>query len=130
MTFARILSLIALAGLIASASPSTALAQQTNQGPAYLVVELNVKDKAEFDKGYGSQAGAIVQQHGGTFIVGGETPQALEGSKPQGAVIIVRFPSMQQAQAFLNSPEYKKIIPVRQKTADTRSYLVQGASAQ
>ena len=133
MRLNRCLALAAFVGILASSYPTSSVrAQQQAQqkGPVFFVVELNVKEREEFDRDYASQAGALVTQHGGTFLVGGEKVQPVEGTPPEGVVIIVRFDSMDQARSFLDSPEYKKIVPVRQKTADTRSYLVQGAAAQ
>ena len=97
--------------------------------PAFFVIDLNVKDREAFDRGYGSVVGAMVTKHGGTFVVGGQKAVPVEGAPPEGAVIIVRFDSMDKANAFLSDPEYPRIVPVRHQTAETRSYLVEGVAS-
>jgi uncharacterized protein (DUF1330 family) len=123
----KTLAAAAAAVLILSvASYSSAHAQQP--GPVYFVVELNVTNQEEFDRDYGGRAGELVTEHGGTFVVGGAQAEAVEGDPPEGVVIIVTFEDMESARAFLDAPEYQEIVPIRQRTADTRSYLVQGTA--
>jgi len=119
------LAVAAAALLLSMASYSSAQAQE---GPAYFVVELNVTNQDEFDSEYAGRAGQLVAEHGGIFVVGGREAHTVEGTPPEGVVIIMRFDSMNSAQAFLDSPEYREIAPIRQRTARTRSYLVQAAA--
>jgi uncharacterized protein (DUF1330 family) len=128
MHFVR--TLLTLGALLSIAAPPPAGAQQAKPGPAYFVIELNVKNREVFDRDYGSHVGALVTKHGGTFVVGGRKPESVEGTPPQGVILILRFDSMGIAKAFLNDPEYKKIVPVRHRTADTRSYLVEAPASQ
>lgn len=95
--------------------------------PTFFVIELNVKDPEKFNSGYGSLVGPLVSKHHGTFIVTGQKARVVEGSPPNGVVIIVRFDSAADAQALLSDPDYVAIAPVRRKTAETRSYLVDSA---
>lgn len=97
--------------------------------PAFFVIDLNVKDREAFDKGYGSVVGAMITKHKGTFIVGGQEALPVEGAPPEGVVIIIRFDTIDDAKAFLTDPDYQKIAPVRHRTASTRSYLVEGAAS-
>jgi len=49
----------------------------------------------------------------------------LEGASPEG-VVVVRFPTMQAARAFYDSPEYQAAVRHRFLGADYRSIVVQG----
>ncbi|CAD7564486.1 hypothetical protein CIP106467_4617 [Citrobacter europaeus] len=49
-----------------------------------------------------------------------------EGFGAQGRLIIIKFDSLSQAEAWYNSPEYQKLIPVRQRSGNTRTYIVEG----
>lgn len=49
----------------------------------------------------------------------------MEGVAPDG-VIILEFPSMEEAMAWYNSPAYQAAIPHRQKAADYRIMFVEG----
>lgn len=100
-----------------------------NSAPTFFVIDLKINDSDAFNEGYGSLVGGLVAKHGGTFIVAGQQAVPVEGTQPKGAVIIVRFDSMANAKAFLDDPEYGKIAPVRRRTAETHSYLVEGTAS-
>ena len=51
--------------------------------------------------------------------------ETVEGDAADG-VIIVEFPSMDEAKAWYNSPAYQSAIPHRQKAADYRVMFVEG----
>jgi uncharacterized protein (DUF1330 family) len=51
--------------------------------------------------------------------------QALEGAKPDG-VIVLRFPTVEDAKAWYESPAYQASLPYRKKAADYRAIVVQG----
>lgn len=51
--------------------------------------------------------------------------QSLEGEAPDG-VVILEFPTVEEARAWYDSPEYQERIPFRRKAADYRAVIVQG----
>jgi uncharacterized protein (DUF1330 family) len=102
---------------------------QTQSGPAYLVVEVNVKDQEGFND-YAEKATETVSQYGGTFIAMDGSPQTIEGVAPNGNVVIIRFDSIDDAQTWLRSPEYSEVKGLRHRTADTRQFLVEGLPNQ
>ncbi len=57
-------------------------------------------------------------------VINGAT-EALEGSAPDG-VIVLEFPSMEDARAWYNSPGYQAALPHRLRAADYRTILVEG----
>lgn len=58
-------------------------------------------------------------------LVAQNTVEALEGNSPDG-VVVLRFPSVEQARAWYSSPEYQDAIPFRKQAADWRVVLVEG----
>jgi uncharacterized protein (DUF1330 family) len=94
--------------------------------PAYLIVyrESAVRDLAEMQ-----QYQAKARQVGGGWkltprvIEGPVTP--LEGQPPEG-VILLEFPTVEDAQAWYQSPGYQAALPHRKKAADYRVTIVQG----
>jgi uncharacterized protein (DUF1330 family) len=104
---------------------NTAIQAQSQSGPAYLVVELDVTNQEGFAE-YNEKVPAVISQYGGKFIVGGVAAESVEGAEPQGNVIIVRFDSLEKAKEWMNSPEYQEIVDIRRQNAETRSYLVEG----
>jgi uncharacterized protein (DUF1330 family) len=61
------------------------------------------------------------------LIVYGAT-EALEGTAPDG-VVLLQFPTLEDARAWYNSPNYQAAIPHRKKGADYRVMIIQGLPA-
>ena len=51
--------------------------------------------------------------------------EALEGDAPDG-VVILRFPTVEDARAWYNSPAYQAAVAYRKKGADYRAFIVEG----
>lgn len=51
--------------------------------------------------------------------------ESLEGDAPDG-VVILRFPTVEDARAWYNSPAYQAAVAYRQKGADYRAFIVEG----
>jgi uncharacterized protein (DUF1330 family) len=51
--------------------------------------------------------------------------EAIEGEAPDGTVFL-EFPTVEDAKAFYNSPDYQKALPHRINAADYRVFIVQG----
>ena len=51
--------------------------------------------------------------------------EAIEGEAPDG-VVLLEFPTAEDAKAWYNSPAYQAAIPHRQKAADYRAFIVEG----
>jgi uncharacterized protein (DUF1330 family) len=86
---------------------------------AYIVAQLDVKN-TNWQKEYGPKAGALVQKHGGKVLVGaGSTLERLEGKGQLPSVMfLLEFPSLEQAKAWYNDPEYAHLMQLRQTGAD------------
>jgi uncharacterized protein (DUF1330 family) len=91
----------------------------------YIVALLDVKN-TDWQQEYGPKARAVLQQHGGTVIVGpGHAIERLEGRHPlPNAMFILEFPSVEQAKAWYNDPAYAALIDLRQGGADAEILLV------
>jgi uncharacterized protein (DUF1330 family) len=92
---------------------------------AYLVVDIDVTNPAQFEE-YKKLAPAAIAKYGGRYIIRGGAYEVLEGDwKPQ-RVTVVEFESMEKGKAFYNSPEYQAAIKARKGAANMRMLLVQG----
>jgi uncharacterized protein (DUF1330 family) len=69
----------------------------------------------------------VIAKYGGEFIVRGGTVDSKEGEPPLGRVVVVRFPSMEQAQTFYNSGDYGPLIELRQSASNGSLFIVEGA---
>jgi uncharacterized protein (DUF1330 family) len=86
---------------------------------AYIVAQLDVKN-TDWQQEYGPKAGALVQKHGGKVLAGARSAlERLEGRRPLPSIMfILEFPSLEQAKAWYNDPEYGLMITLRQTGAD------------
>lgn len=78
-------------------------------------------------KEYLPKAAALGAKHGGKALIGGNsTPRivALEG-KPPLAVVILEFPSLEQAQAWHDDPDYAPLKQLRQANVDMEVFVVE-----
>ena len=73
--------------------------------PGYIVVDIRVTDPAKFER-YRALATEAVAAHGGEFLVRGGRSETLEGSWEPSRLVVVRFPSFEQARVFNESFEY------------------------
>ncbi len=51
--------------------------------------------------------------------------EGLEGIAPDG-VIMLKFPTLEDAKAWYNSPAYQAALPYRVNSADYRAFIVEG----
>ena len=79
-----------------------------------------------FLKDYAAHVQATVDPFGGRYLVRGGRNVGVEGEPPKGRIVISVFDSFEKAQAWRDSPEYKKILTVREREAKSRMYIVEG----
>lgn len=92
---------------------------------AYLVVDIEVTNPAQFEE-YKKLAPAAIAEYGGRYLIRGGAYEAIEGDwKPQ-RLTVVEFDSMEKAKAFYNSPGYQTAIKARLGAANMKMLLVQG----
>ena len=112
--------------LILTAVLAAALsAHAAESRPAYYVAEFQPTNR-ETMKPYSEQVESTFKPYGGRFIVRGGEPDVKEGFGAQGRLVVIKFDSLQRAQEWFNSPAYQKLIPIRQRSGNTRSYIVEG----
>jgi len=92
---------------------------------AFYISEFVVTDRAGI-KPYSAQVESTFLPFGGRYIVRGGNINMLEGDGPKGGMVIIEFDSKEQAQAWYESPAYRKIMPLRHKSTTSRVYIVEG----
>ncbi|PYE30544.1 uncharacterized protein (DUF1330 family) [Rhizobium sp. PP-F2F-G38] len=128
MKKARIAMLAIALGAANLSLPNGSRAQEQTaaEKPAYYISEFEVTDP-EGIKPYSAQVEATFTPFGGRFIVrGGGDIVSLEGSSFEGRMVVIAFDSMEKAKAWYNSPQYEKLRPIRQRSATSRVYIVEG----
>ena len=71
--------------------------------PAYFMVQVKAKSLEELSVRYAQAAIASLMKLGGQMIAGTPAPTVLEGKWDGSWAAILRFPSMEMAQAWYNS---------------------------
>lgn len=94
---------------------------------AYVVLfrEGPVKDPGEMEIYQRKAAGNDISEFNMTPLVGYGAMETLEGEAPDG-VVILQFPTMDDAKRWYYSPGYQAAVPHRHKAADYRAVIVEG----
>ena len=81
--------------------------------PAYLVAQLEIKNREEYIQRYGLPILAMFEDVGAEVLAASPAPKVLEGEWAGNWTVVIRFPSMQAAQDWYNSPEYQPLKELR-----------------
>jgi len=92
---------------------------------AYIISDLSTRDPDSLQI-YRVHAAASIAQYGGRYISRGGAIETLEGDWRPEMIVVVEFPSMEQARAWYRSPEYAAALAVRDKALARDLILVDG----
>ncbi len=92
---------------------------------AYLFATVELHD-AEGYEAYKATAPALIEKHGGRYIVRGGDNEVVEGTWPAGRVVVLEFPDLASANAFVDDPDYAPIAAIRHATATSHIWIVEG----
>jgi uncharacterized protein (DUF1330 family) len=93
--------------------------------PAYVIAEVNITDPDLFAE-YRQVVPATIEKYGGRFVVRGGTVETKEGGWSPARIVVLEFPSMDQARKWYDSPEYAPALAMRLKSASAKLILVEG----
>lgn len=93
--------------------------------PAYIINDMEVTDPKLLED-YKKLSPATVQQYGGKFLARGGTVEKLEGTWAPKRLVILEFPSVEQAKAWVDSPEYAPARRLRQQASRSNIIVVEG----
>jgi len=93
---------------------------------AYVIGEIEVTDPGAYEE-YRKQVPAVIAKFGGRYLVRGGRVEPLEGGWSPKRLVVVEFPSMEQALKWYRSAEYATLIKVRQKASLGSLAIVEGA---
>lgn len=94
--------------------------------PAYIVGRLKVWDPSWAPE-YLPKVTALIESHGGRFLVRGGEPERIEGTAdtPQ-AAIVIEFPTREAAMAFWNDPAFVPLVALRNTGSRLEAMLLDG----
>lgn len=94
--------------------------------PAYVINDMEITDPEVFEE-YKKLSPATVAQFGGRFLARGGNIESLEGNWSPKRLVILEFPSVEQARAWVNSTEYAAAKKLRHQSSKSNLIIVEGA---
>jgi len=93
---------------------------------AFIIVDTKINNPTIYEE-YKKLAKPIVEKHGGVYRARGGAIDVIEDSlwSPT-RIVIVEFPDMKSARAFIDSDEYKPVKLLRTENADCTLFILDG----
>jgi uncharacterized protein (DUF1330 family) len=92
---------------------------------AYVLVQVEVTDPVRYED-YKAMVPPSIAKFGGRFLVRGGKTHTMEGDWSPRRLVVVEFPSVEQAKAWWNSPEYAAAKALRQATSQSELIIAEG----
>lgn len=92
---------------------------------AYLFATIDVHDANGYEA-YKATVPALIEKHGGRYIVRGGDRRVVEGSWPGGRIVVLEFPDWDSANAFADDPAYEPVAAIRHATTASHIWIVEG----
>ena len=93
---------------------------------AYIIVDTLITNDEEMEH-YKLLAKPLVESFGGEYLArGGQLVVKENHLWSPTRLVLLRFPSMAQAQTFYDSPEYQKILPISQSCTQRTLVMLEG----
>ena len=93
---------------------------------AYVIADINVQDQETYRE-YAALVPDTLKPHGGRFIVRGGACETLEGDWQPRRLVVIEFPTTDDARRWHASSEYAPALAMRQRSATGSLVLVEGA---
>ena len=92
---------------------------------AYVIADVDITDPEPYEE-YQRRVLATVEAYGGRFLIRGGRHETLEGEWRPARIVVLVFPSLEEAKVWYHSPEYQEILPIRERYARTNLILAEG----
>lgn len=93
---------------------------------AYIIAEVKVHDAQLYEE-YKGRVRPTLEKYGGRFLVRGGKTELFEGDWSPPRLVVLEFPSADDARAWWSSTEYAEPKALRQRSAVTQMILAEGA---
>lgn len=95
--------------------------------PGYLISEIQFINKDLYLNEYGPKIRALYKTYGCEIIAGGGNILEVSNiSKSPDRIVIAKCQSMNKARAYVESKERADLMPLKEKSAIIRAYVVEG----
>lgn len=94
---------------------------------AYLIADIDITDPVAYEE-YRKRVPPVISAHGGRFLARGGAIDVLEGSWAPKRLVIVEFPDMAALRSFYQSPAYRPLIELRNRSAKSNVLALEGSA--
>ena len=92
---------------------------------AYVITDVEITDAELFGQFFERVTGTV-ETHGGRFVARGGEIEVRLGSWTPKRLAVLEFGSMEQARAWLDSPEYTALDDLRSRAANINMVVTEG----
>jgi uncharacterized protein (DUF1330 family) len=94
---------------------------------AYVIADIDIHDQDAYRE-YSALVPDTLRPYGGRFLVRGGAFETLEGDWRPRRVVVLEFPSAEQARRWYGSQEYAAPLAMRHRASTGKLVLVEGAA--
>ena len=84
----------------------------------YAIFIEEITDWDSYLEEYLPAAGETVDDHGGELTVWDRDPEVIEGEWDHNMTVVVEFPSVEDAKAWYNDPDYEELKSIRHEACE------------
>ena len=92
---------------------------------AYVIVDNEITDQALFAD-YAREIVALIEAHGGRYLVRGGATDVVEGNWTPHRVVIIEFGDIERARSLVSDPNYVRLADLRGRSSVTSTVIVEG----
>lgn len=97
--------------------------------PVYMILEIEVRDPETYAE-YVRRVPETVTKYGGRYLVRGGQAIPLAGGWAPQRLVVLEFASFEAMRRWNESPEYREVAALRERSATTRAVAVQGCAPE
>ena len=90
----------------------------------FMIVEITVRDQSMYDE-YIREIPSVIARYNGTYRVRSSKVTPVAGGWTPDRLIVIEFDTLAQLRSCFESPEYRALAPLREKSTVTRSIVVE-----
>lgn len=91
----------------------------------YVIGQIDITDPDKYAD-YRVEAPKSIAQYGGKYLVRGGNMESIEGEAPLPRIVVLEFPSFEQAKTWYYSEEYQGVVGLRHAASHGHMFLVDG----
>jgi uncharacterized protein (DUF1330 family) len=93
--------------------------------PAFILVEIDIHDKAAYEE-YKKLAPDTIKMYDGKFVIRGGKSEPLEGNWKPERIVMLQFPTVERAKEWWSSAAYEPAKKIRQSASSTKMLVIEG----